>query len=101
MPADANRPSRRDAVRAAASGAGVSILCSVGAWLSLLAFSLGAPWLPFIPGFLLLGATAPLVAFVAFFAERTPLSGIACVCSMTAPVAFAIWWSGLPPGAFS
>ena len=92
---------RDSAIRAAASGAGVSILCSVGAWLFLLAAGLGAPWFPFIPGFLLLGATAPLVAFVSFFVERTALSGIACVCSMTAPVAFAIWWSHLPPDALS
>jgi hypothetical protein len=97
VPADGNQPTARQiALRAA-----VSILCSVGAWLSLLAASLGAPWFPFIPGFLLLGATAPLVAFVAFFVERTPLSGIACLCSMTAPVAFAIWWSHLPPDALS
>ena len=102
MPADGNQPTASQiALRAAVSGAGVSILCSVGAWLSLLAAGLGAPWFPFIPGFLLLGATAPLVAFVSFLVERTALSGIACVCSMTAPVAFAIWWSHLPPDAFS
>ena len=91
---------RDSAIRAAVSGAGVSILCSLGAWLSLLADSLGGRWFPFIPGFLLLGATAPLVAFVAVFVERTALSGIAFLCSMTAPVAFAIWWSHLPPDAF-
>ena len=81
MPEDGNQPTASQiALRAAVSGAGVSILCSVGAWLSLLAAILGAPWFPFIPGFLLLGA---------------------CLCSMTAPVAFAIWWSHLPPDAFS
>jgi hypothetical protein len=90
---------RGSAIRAGMSGAGVSILCSLGAWLSLLAASLGAPWFPFIPGFLLLGATGPLVAFVSFI-ERTALSGVACICSMTAPVAVAIWWSHLPPDAF-
>ena len=90
MPADGSQPTAsQNPLRAAVSGAGVSILCSVGAWLSLLAASLGAPWFPFIPGFLLLGATAPLVAFVAFFVERTQ------------PVAFAIWWSHLPPDASS
>ena len=98
MPADGNQPTASQiALRAAVSGAGVSILCSVGAWLSLLAASLGAV----APSSKNARMNAPLVAFVSFFVERTALSGIASVCSMTAPVAFAIWWSHLSPDAFS
>jgi hypothetical protein len=93
---------RNSTIRAATVAAAVSIVCSVGAWLSLLAFELGAPQFPFLPGFLLLGATAALVAFAAFFVERTPLVKIACLIGMTVPVASAIWmyWSSrLPPDA--
>ena len=94
-------PTARTGLRQAASGAGVSLVCSAGAWLSLLAHLVGAPWFPFVPGFLLLGATAPLVGFVALLVERTRLAGIACLCSAAAPVTFLVWLSRLEPDSFS
>jgi hypothetical protein len=86
--------------RVAASGGGVSLVCSAAAWLSLLAWRLGADW-SFVPAFLLLGATGFIVGVIATLIERTTVAYMALLIGGAAPLSFLIWLSHLEPDAFS
>jgi hypothetical protein len=92
---------RNVVLRAVLSGAGIGLVCSLGALLSLLAFRLDAPWSPFIPGFLLLGATGLVVATVALYAERSALSVVAFGCALLPLAIFLVWLYRLPQDALS
>ena len=88
-------------IRLASTGGGVSLGLTAAAWLSLLAFVLGAPWSPFVPGFLLLGAAGLVVGIAATIIERTILSAVSLLAALTQLIAFLVWLSQLETDALS
>ena len=83
--------------RSRSSGAIVSLAATGAAWLSLIVRALDGPWAPFVPLFLLLGATGALVGLAAALIERTWLSLIALAAGCVAPVTTIVFWIATGP----
>lgn len=83
--------------RPRSSGAIVSLAATGAAWLSLIVWALDGPWAPFVPLFLLLGATGAVVGLAAALIERTWVSLIALVVGCVAPVTTIVVWVATAP----
>ena len=75
----------------------VSLAATGSAWLSLIVWALDGPWAPFVPLFLLLGATGAVVGLAAALIDRTWLSLIAFLAGCFAPITTIVVWVATGP----